>query len=120
MSEGTGKKPEVGTEVDTYDSHIKPAETAAREEREGGEFKRTHTTDQSADPATKGMTVDKEGLANVYPIEPEPYVNEPGDLREEQEEEAAERARQLEELGEDEEGRLGMGRDTRHKGQGQI
>lgn len=55
----------------SYDPNIVPAETAARMKREGDGFKST----------APGQTVDSEGLANNYAVEPEPYVNEPGDLR---------------------------------------
>jgi len=34
-----------------------------------------------------GYTIDSEGRLNIYAIEPEMYINEPGDLRREQEEE---------------------------------
>ncbi len=56
-----------------YDQNIVPAETAARKEREGDNFKQVSSS--------KGTTVDSEGLANNYAIEPEMYVNEPGDLQ---------------------------------------
>ena len=78
---------------DDYDRGINPAETAAREEREGKDFK--EPLDTSA-----GTTVDREGLANNYAIEPEMYVEEPGDLREKQQAEEAERARELKEINE--------------------
>jgi hypothetical protein len=55
----------------SYDPHIIPAETAARIKREGKNFKST----------APGQTVDSEGIANIHAVEPEPYVNEPGDQR---------------------------------------
>ena len=84
---------------DGYDRGINPAETAAREEREGEDFK--EPIDQESDIDTSaGTTVDREGLANNYAIEPEMYVEEPGDLREKQQAEEAERAGELKEINE--------------------
>lgn len=80
-----------------YDRGITSAETAARMEREGKDFKQT--PDQEGDiDTTSGYTVDREGLANNYAIEPEMYVEEPGDLREKQEAEAKERAEELKDI----------------------
>jgi hypothetical protein len=70
-------------ENDTYDAHIIPAETAARKEREGEGFKQIPENqggNESID-TTSGYTVDSEGLANNYAIEPEMYIDEPGDLK---------------------------------------
>lgn len=117
---------------DNYDRGIVPAETAARREREGNAFKTTPgkddeekspTNDQTNDGSietTDGYTVDKEGLLNNYAIEPEMYVNEPGDLKAKEEAEAAERAETVSELQDDEEGRLTMEDDKRHQGPGLI
>ncbi len=69
-----------------YDRAITSAETAARMEREGDNFKQ---------PANPGQTVDREGLANNYAIEPEMYYEEPGDRQEILE---AEKEQRLEEL----------------------
>ena len=84
-----------------YDRGITSAETAARQEREGEDFKDTidKETDTDVD-TTAGYTTDREGLANNYAIEPEMYVEEPGDLREKQEQEEAERAEELKEINE--------------------
>lgn len=125
-------KPEVGVDVDTYDAHIVPAETAARMEREGSNFKSTpskqkeemaktndQTNDESID-STGGYTVDKEGLVNNYAIEPEMYINEPGDLREEAEADKAQRISEIQEANEDKEGDLTMEGDQRGKGPGII
>lgn len=112
-------------EVDNYDRGITPAETAARKEREGAAYKQP-TRDPDAVQAgdidtTAGYTVDKEGLANNYAIEPEMYINEPGDLRQEENEDAAERAEEVREVNEtDETGKLTMDKDTRGKGTGLI
>ena len=72
-----------------YDRAITSAETAARMEREGGDFK------EASEP---GQTVDKEGLANNYAVEPEMYYEEPGDRQEIKEKEKAERAEELEDV----------------------
>ena len=77
---------------DNYDRHLTSAETAARMEREGEVFQQTPDSESSID-TTGGYTIDREGLANNYAIEPEMYINEPGDLREKLEAEAKERAR---------------------------
>jgi hypothetical protein len=68
--------------VDTYDLHIVPAETAARKAREGENYKQLPDEQEEEDSidTTGGFTVDKEGLANNYAIEPEMYVEVPGDL----------------------------------------
>jgi len=125
-------KPQVGVDVDTYDRGIVPAETAARKEREGTEFKSTPSkakqaqaetddqTDAESIDSTGGYTVDKEGLVNNYAIEPEMYVNEPGDLRDKEEDLAAERVSELEEINEDSDGKLTLESDQRGKGQGII
>ena len=130
----TDEQIEANMEAPHYDRGITPAETAARQEREGSNFMHTtteakqqsaNTNDQTNDESirtTDGYTVDKEGLVNNYAIEPEMYINEPGDLREKEEAEALERARLLAELKEqkDEQGELTMDRDTRGKGPGII
>ena len=82
-----------------YDRGITSAETAARQEREGEDFKKTPDKETDVD-TTSGYTEDREGLANNYAIEPEMYVEEPGDLREKQEQEKAERAEELKDINE--------------------
>lgn len=130
----TDEKIEAKMEAPHYDRGITPAETAARQEREGSNFMHTTTeakqkgaktndqTDDESINTTDGYTVDQEGLVNNYAIEPEMYINEPGDLRAKEEAEAAERARILAEIkdkrGED--GKLTEDADTRHKGPGVI
>ena len=84
---------------DGYDRGINPAETAAREEREGENFKKPIKQQGELD-TSEGTTVDREGLANNYAIEPEMYIEEPGDLREKQQAEEAERAEELKEINE--------------------
>ncbi|MBE9178203.1 hypothetical protein IQ268_06340 [Oculatella sp. LEGE 06141] len=109
---------------DQYDRGIVPAETAARKEREGGEYKHS-LHEEKADPdsveTTGGYTIDKEGLANNFAVEPEMYINEPGDLRQDEDEDAAERAQEVAEVNEtDETGKLTDHGDKRGKGPGVI
>lgn len=108
--------------VDTYDAHIVPAETAARKEREGDAFKTTpHQPEDDDLDTSAGYTVDKEGLVNNFAIEPEMYVNEPGDLREKEAELAKERIQELDEVrNDDETGKLTTEGDKRGKGPGII
>ncbi|HEY9617084.1 MAG TPA: hypothetical protein V6C64_09595 [Microcoleaceae cyanobacterium] len=106
--------------TDTYDRGIVPAETAARKEREGEEFKHTPEREEDID-TTGGFTVDREGLLNNYAIEPEMYYEEPGDLRAKEEAEKAARQAELADINEnDETGKLTMEDDTRGKGSGLI
>ena len=130
----TDKEIEANMEAPHYDRGITPAETAARQEREGANFMHATTeakqksaktddqTDNESINTTDGYTVDQEGLVNNYAIEPEMYINEPGDLRAKEEAEAAERARILAEIKDKkgEEGKLTEEADTRHKGPGII
>ncbi|WP_017306860.1 hypothetical protein [Spirulina subsalsa] len=82
-----------------YDPNLVSAETAARMEREGENFKNTPTPEGGID-TTGGYTVDREGLANNFPVEPEMYVDEPGDLRAQEIERIQERAAELQEVNE--------------------
>lgn len=82
---------------DNYDRIITPAETAARVEREKENFKKLPDKEGDLD-TTAGYTVDREGLANNYAIEPEMYIEEPGDLREKEEKLKQERVEELEEI----------------------
>jgi hypothetical protein len=66
----------LGTERDTYDAHIIPAETAARKEREGEDYKQI--PDDNLDG---GAAVDNEGLLNNYAVEPEMYYEASGDAQ---------------------------------------
>lgn len=131
-NEETTMKPQVSVDVDTYDRGIVPAETAARKEREGDEFKSTPNkvkqasaktddqTDNESIDSTGGYTVDKEGLVNNYAVEPEMYINEPGDLREKEENLAAERIKEIEESNQDKDGDLTLEDDQRGRGPGLI
>ena len=80
-----------------YDRAITSAETAARIEREGDDFKQTSENEANAD-MTSGQTVDREGLANNYATEPEMYYEERGDRQEKKEAEKAERAEELKDV----------------------
>lgn len=108
--------------ISHYDPHITPSETAARAEREGSHF--GHVDHDPADPehihTRDGYTIDQEGLINNYAVEPPMYVNEPGDLAEEEAAIAQQRAADRKALADDEEGKLTMGHDWRHKGSGMI
>ncbi|KGF73994.1 hypothetical protein DO97_00180 [Neosynechococcus sphagnicola sy1] len=108
--------------IPQYDAHIIPAESAARQDREGKDFWHTSHVEASGElsEVTEGYTVDKEGLLNNYAIEPEMYVNVPGDMRDQTAQEQAEYAHQLQELSEDEGGKLTAEHDWRHKGPGLI
>jgi hypothetical protein len=70
---------------DSYDPNIIPAETAARKEREGANFKHLpeHPPGSESLDTTAGFTVDKEGLVDNLAIEPEMYYETPGDIPEE-------------------------------------
>lgn len=83
--------------TENYDRELVSAETAARIEREKENFKELPEREGDLD-TTGGYTVDREGLANNYAIEPEMYVNVPGDLREEEEAQKAERMETLQEI----------------------
>lgn len=124
---------ETNMQAPHYDRGITPAETAARQEREGSAFLHTPTevsqespkTDEQTDTesirTTDGYTVDKEGLVNNYAIEPEMYINVPGDLREKEEAEARARAEALQDINDnDEKGKLTMENDSRGQGSGLI
>jgi hypothetical protein len=118
--------------ADSYDRGIIPAETAARIKREGKNYKQIPTEEDVASAPTNdqtdiysirttdGYTVDKEGLLNNYPVEPEMYYEVPGDAREAAEEEKAERIQELREVNEDKTGLLTEDFDKRGKGPGII
>ncbi len=112
--------------VNNYDRGIIPAETAARQEREGKNFKKTpHQIDERENyhetPDTEGgYTVDREGLLNNYPIEPEMYYETPGDAQQAHQQNVAERAEELRDVNEDKEGQLTMEEDKRGRGPGIV
>jgi hypothetical protein len=87
-SESQAPAGQEGTELDNYstpdgyDAHLIPAETAARKEREGDNFKHlaNHPAGSESIDTTGGFTVDKEGLVDNFGIEPEMYYETPGDI----------------------------------------
>ncbi|MBE9222487.1 hypothetical protein IQ215_07225 [Cyanobacterium stanieri LEGE 03274] len=83
------------------------AETAARMEREGTDFKNIPESENATDP-TAGYTVSREGLVNNYAVEPEMYVEERGDLRDKQEAQKQERIEELKDIN-SEDGDKGVG-----------
>jgi hypothetical protein len=106
----------------SYDRGIVPAETAARIEREGEDYKDLpEAEDGDKLDTTGGYTVDQEGLLNNYAIEPEMYYEVPGDAREEAEEDKSDRAQELREVNEtNEDGKLTTDHDSRGRGPGVI
>lgn len=109
-------------DTSTADRGIVPAEVAARMDREGGDYRETaheQAADRSLD-TTGGATVDQEGLANNYAVEPEMYYDEPGDRQQEEAQESADRAQELAEVNHDKEGELTTDSDRRGKGTGVI
>ena len=80
-----------------YDRGITSAETAARMEREGENFKKLPDNQENAD-ATAGYTVDREGLANNYAIEPEMYYEVPGDRTANKATEKEQRAEEIKDI----------------------
>ena len=109
--------------ISHYDPHLIPAESAARAAREGehfGHVDHDEPTDKEHIHTRDGYTIDQEGLINNYAVEPEIYIKEPGDLREQEQQLSAQRRHELEELSEDEEGKLTLEHDWRHKGPGLI
>jgi len=111
---------DLNSDLPQYDRGIVPAETAARKEREGASFGSTREgQDPESIDTTAGVTTDKEGLTNIYPVEPEMYVEQPGDLQQEEEASAAEHAQEREDISHDDEtGKLTEEGDTRGKGPG--
>ncbi len=105
---------------DNYDRGIVPAETAARMEREGENYKHPPEKEEAVD-TTSGYTMDNEGLVNNFAIEPEMYYEEPGDLQAKKEKEEEARREELEGVNDtDEQGKLTMDGDRRSKGTGII
>ena len=118
---------------DSYDRGIVPAETAARREREGDQFKTTPTEEKQASASTDdqtnvgdsirttdGYTVDKEGLLNNYAVEPEMYYETPGDAAKIAAEDKAARVEELQEINEDKQGELTEEGDERGRGPGAV
>ncbi|WP_413171949.1 hypothetical protein [Anabaena azotica] len=119
-------------DVDSDDRGIIPAETAARIAREGEHYKHLPTEENLSNASTDdqtgaesirttdGYTVDKEGLLNNYPVEPEMYYEVPGDARKDMAEDTIERLEELTEVNEDKTGELTEKADRRGKGTGII
>lgn len=105
---------------DGYDRNLIPAETAARIERESENYKQKPEEEGDLDTAA-GYSVDNEGLVNNFAVEPQMYIEEPGDIEEKKEAEAKQRAQELSEVNKtDEDGKLTMDEDNRGKGVGII
>ena len=81
-----------------YDRAITSAETAARMEREGEDFKQTPDSVKGDIDTTAGYTIDREGLANNYAIEPEMYYEKPGARQEIMEAEKQQRKAELKDV----------------------
>ena len=75
---------DLGVDKDNFDRGIEPAETAARKEREGDNYKETPQEKGGDVETTDGYTTSNEGLTNNYAVEPEMYVETPGDIPEEE------------------------------------
>lgn len=109
-------------DTSTADRGIVPAEVAARMDREGNDYRKTADEQAGAESldVTGGATVDQEGLANNFAVEPEMYYETPGDMKQQEEEDAAARSQELAEANEDKEGDLTMEGDQRGRGPGIV
>jgi len=107
---------------DHYDRGIVPAETTARKEREGENYKKLPEPEPNDSlDTTGGYSIDGEGLLNNYAVEPEMYYEVPGDAKAQEEQDAARRAQELKEINQtDEKGKLTTEGDKRGKGTGLI
>jgi hypothetical protein len=113
-------QPEAQTNTDGYDRFLIPAETASRQAREGESFGKMPAAEGDI-ATTNGFTVDREGLANNYAIEPEVYAEVPGDMKERNQAIEDDRVNQRREILEtDEDGKLTIGADNRGKGVGLV
>lgn len=86
-------------QFNNYDRNLTPGEVAARKEREGENFKSFPESEGDMD-TTSGYTVDREGKVNNFAIEPEMYIEEPGDLKQQQALEKQARREELKEINE--------------------
>lgn len=103
-----------------YDRVILPAETGARQDREGENFKHLPEPEGDLD-TTGGYTVDREGLLNNYAVEPEMYYETPGDAEPQHQRDIAHRQEEIEEVTHnDETGKLTMEADKRGRGSGLV
>ncbi len=104
---------------DSYDREMIPAEIAARRDREGENFKQLPEHDGDGIDTTGGYTMDERGLMNNYAVEPEMYIEEPGDLRKQNEMRTAEKIQRLRNVrNQDSEGLLDDSSDDRTRGPG--
>jgi hypothetical protein len=109
-------------DTSTADRGIIPSEVAARMDKEGDDYRTTadeQAPSESID-VTAGATVDQEGLANNFAVEPDMYYETPGDMQQQEDEDAAARTEELAEANEDKEGQLTMEGDQRGRGPGII
>ena len=114
---------DVDPNLNHYDPHLIPAESAARALREGSSFckmDRDDPNDREHLHTRDGYTIDREGLIDNFAVEPEMYVSKPGDLREKERQLREDRLRELVSLSEDETGKLTMEHDWRHRGPGLV
>ncbi|WP_072620273.1 hypothetical protein [Spirulina major] len=81
-----------------YDRKIVSAETAARIEREGENYQELPESQDGSIDTTAGYTSDREGLLNNFAVEPEMYVNERGDRREQLRDEEIAKAQKRKEI----------------------
>lgn len=80
-----------------YDRNLTPSEVSAREEREAQGFK--DLPEDKGDVETSGgFTVDREGKLNNFAVEPEMYVDEPGDLEQQKQANRQRRQEEREEI----------------------
>lgn len=106
---------------DHYDPNLIPAETAARKDREGDVYKQVPAAGEDSLDTRGGYTVDREGLVNNYAIEPEMYIETPGDLQAEQMIAEQQRQQELQDVNQtDETGKVTPGGDHRGKGVGLV
>ena len=125
MAEASSKNKTTRNEkmdTSTADRGIVPSEVAARMDREGDDFKKTADEQAGAESldVTAGATVDQEGLANNFAVEPEMYYDTPGDMKQQEEAEEAARSQEIAEANEDKQGDLTMEGDQRGRGPGVV
>ena len=108
--------------ISHYDPHLIPPESVARAKREGDEFGHVNKDPSDTEQlhTRSGYTVDQEGLINNYAVEPKMYINEPGDLDEEQGFVAYQKAANFKSLTQNEKGEVAKTRDWNNRGPGVI
>ena len=112
----------VDPQVSHYDPHIMPAETVARQRREGTHFGHVeHDPKETSHIHNRdGYTMDQEGLINNYAIEPKMYISEPGDLDEQEAAIARQKAADRRAMTRDDAGKLTPKNNWNHRGPGII